>query len=121
MNLPISETSLSKIKHLAFIHDVKEIWLFGSSTYTGLDVRPNDIDIALLGIPEQRFDEVSESLKQYFPGSRVESGGGYTAPKDVANSVTETPFHFIIGTSDLYKFNYPIIKSIQAGKCLWRN
>lgn len=120
MNSPISENTLTQIKNLALIHSADEAWLFGSAANQKRDVKPNDIDIALLGIASSEIDKLSESLKQHFPGSRIESVVDYTAPAKENNSNYEIPFHFVLGTPYIEKQTYPIFSSIRSGRCIYR-
>ena len=120
-NVPASV--LTEVQNVAELHGVPEVWLFGSATNPDQCKKPNDIDIALLGIQPDKINVLSEFLKQNFPSSKIESAIGYTDYTcQEKGKITdgELPFHFVFGTPDMQKLNHPIFSSINSGMCLYR-
>ncbi len=111
---------LADIENMGQSHGVSEIWLFGSAANTNGRAKPNDWDFALLGVPSERWFELSQSLKRHFSNCKVESVFDYTIkPKpNVRHGVT--PIHFVLGTADMQRQMHPIIASIKSGLCLYR-
>lgn len=98
-------------------HGVRELWLFGSAAAHGDQAAPNDIDIALLGVPNSNKEAVATSLQEEFPGCRTDSFTCYTNSPAFR---TSRPLHFVLAHDEDSFYTHPISISVHRGICLWR-
>ena len=112
----LSAERQAAITSVAALHGVRELWLFGSAAAHGDQAAPNDIDIALLGVPNFNKEALATSLQKEFPGCHTDDADSYKAP---ASQHLGFQLHFVLADDCGHFENHPILRSIRQGICLW--
>ena len=106
------------IASLASEFQATEVWLFGSAV--GSDERqPDDVDVALLGVPDSARKALHRVLHKEFPSCRVDDFAGYTVGGSTFRS-SSPRLHFVLADDSRDFWSHPISRSIHRGICLWR-
>lgn len=111
---------LAEIQSVAALHGASEVWLFGSSANRDTCAEPNDWDFAMLGVPIDRWTELSNCLRQRFRSCTVESVHGYGVRPKATSSDHNTPLHFVLGSRDIQRPEHPIFASIRSGMRIYQ-
>ena len=111
---------LCEVQNFAASHGASKAWLFGSAADPDELLTPNDWDFAILGVPSERWLELSVCLRQRFPNCKVESVFGYRVRWQTNDLDRDTPLHFVLGTPDIHRQMHPIFASIESGMCFYR-
>lgn len=114
-----ADQGLDTLFRLVQRYEACELWLFGSAAHPAASVSPNDVDLAVLGLPALRIDELKLALRRSFPASRVEHATAYTAFRSQVCRA-ELPLHFLLSTERANSDRHAVFSSIRGGRCLWR-
>ena len=115
----ISSHEEATITALAAEQGVREVWLFGSAVTSNGEAEPNDIDIALLGVPSSANDTLATCLQRCFSGCRTDDALDYRASMLSGPSSSQMPF--VIADDGRDFWSHPISRSIRKGVCLSRS
>lgn len=115
--------SLSDVLSVATKYQPREVWLFGSASTPESSSQVGDIDIAILGVPQERLEVLANALGDRFPFSRSQEAIGYTKR---SSDPTPPPhktlhFHFLVSSPTMEQAQHPIYSSIRNGHCIWRS
>ncbi len=114
----ISSHEEATITALAAEQGVREVWLFGSAVISNGEAEPNDIDIALLGVPSSAKDTLATCLQRCFSGCRTDDALDYQAH---VSGPSSSQMHFVIADDGRDFWSHPISRSIRGGVCLSRS